>query len=616
MYKEMKMAIEIENLGKMYKLYKKNSDKVRDAFGLNFWRKNYYQEYWALREINIQIKKGERVGLIGHNGAGKSTLLKIIIGNLEPTEGKIFIDGKIQALMELGTGFHPDFTGKENIRASLAYNGLTLTEIRSKEDEIIDFAELGDYIDQPVKTYSAGMYARLAFSTATAIEPEVLIIDEVLGAGDAYFSGKCIERMKSLTGNADTTVLFVSHDLASVQALCERVIWIDKGRIRYDGDALTAIKKYSDTVREKQENKLRIRDRKVQEKQAVVLDKEEDLYLPVLFRLCGMNDFKAYIRRIVLYKEKNEVAAIDVGMPMDNNIADHNHILEEKNLMCWGVSEKDERGYFRIVDNKVGKYRHAPFILTIGKLEELKQKFTLKVYGEIKEGDNFEVSIYDKKLEDYRVIGKLYSDNLLESQPIQFQMDEETEINKKDILVENTVDKGFQDVEKGTDFETIEFQDSAECQIIDAGIYDQDRKKRRVFPFDNPISFFEFTIKFIQKMEQFSFAFLIFTIRGDIVLSQCQDVIKGMDEEYRIRIKLGDLRLGPGIYTISFGVYDNLEVMDDSKPQSAIALIDRGMSFEIERPLDYQLGLGNVLPKMEICITDKKGETYQCYSKI
>lgn len=218
-------AIEINGLGKMYKLYKNNSDKYKDAFKLNFFKKDYYKEFWALRDINISINKGERVGLIGHNGAGKSTLLKTIIGRISPTEGSVRVNGKIQALLELGTGFHPEFTGRENIKAALMLVGCSYKQIDEMMDGIIDFAELEEYIDQPVKTYSAGMYARLAFSTATAIKPELLIIDEVLGAGDAYFSGKCVERMRSLTMDSGATVLFVSHDLASVQAICDRVIW-------------------------------------------------------------------------------------------------------------------------------------------------------------------------------------------------------------------------------------------------------------------------------------------------------------------------------------------------------------------------------------------------------
>ena len=215
------LAIKIYNLGKMYKLYNNPADKVMDAFGVNhllFWKKTYYQEFWALRGLDLEVKKGERLGIIGRNGAGKSTLLKIITGNVSPTEGTVEVKGRVQALMELGTGFHPEFTGRQNIRASLAYQGMSQSVISEKEEEIIDFSELEDFIDQPIKTYSAGMYARLAFSTATSVQPEILIIDEVLGAGDAYFAGKCVERMKKLTEQSGATVLFVSHDLGSVQS--------------------------------------------------------------------------------------------------------------------------------------------------------------------------------------------------------------------------------------------------------------------------------------------------------------------------------------------------------------------------------------------------------------
>lgn len=613
MYNDKKNVIEITNLGKMYKLYKKNSDKVMDAFGLNFWRKNYYQEYWALRDVNIQIKKGERVGIIGHNGAGKSTLLKMIIGNLEPTEGTIAIEGKIQALMELGTGFHPDFTGKENIRASLAYNGLTQAEIRKKETEIIDFAELGDYIEQPVKTYSAGMYARLAFSTATAIEPEVLIIDEVLGAGDAYFAGKSIERMKQLTSNENATVLFVSHDFASVQALCERIIWIDKGRIRYDGDALTAIKGYSDAVREKQENKLRIRDRKVQEKQALVLDKEEELYQSFLFRFRGNDELKALIRRIEMYKNDKIIAELDIGMPMDNDLTSHNHILDDKTKMCWETSEKDNNGYFRYIDISKGKYKHAPFVFSIGRSEDIDKEYTIKIYGEIKSGDDLELSVFDKKSGEYKNLYVFKRGCKLEEQSIYFCLDKDKNRWEEEKSSVGDLDSAKMDAENKS---AIEFQDSDECQITNAGIYDKDMIKRQVFAFENPISYFDFKISFSREVNQFSFAFLIFTMRGDMVISQCQDVKGGMGKEYDIKIRMKDLRLGSGMYTISFGVYTDLDVIDDSKPQSAIALIDRGMSFEIERPLNYRLGVGNVLPNLEIDVLEKRGEEYVCSSKI
>lgn len=240
------VVIHLRKLGKMYRLYHRPVDKILDALGINrllFWRQNYYRPFWALRDLNLEIRRGERIGLIGRNGAGKSTLLRIISEAVTPTEGERSVHGRVQALMTLGTGFHPEFTGLQNIGASLAYYGLSERQIHDSTDEIIDFAELKDFIDQPVKTYSAGMYARLAFAVATSIEPDILIIDEILGAGDAYFYGKCVARMKKLTSNG-ATVLFVSHDLPSVLSLCDRAIWLKRGQIIEDGEPLKVVQNY------------------------------------------------------------------------------------------------------------------------------------------------------------------------------------------------------------------------------------------------------------------------------------------------------------------------------------------------------------------------------------
>ena len=246
-------AIEVRNVSKMYKKYKNSTSKILDLLGFSF-RKNY-EEFWPLKDINLTIKKGEKVGVIGRNGAGKTTLLSMISDNVKPTKGTIKVDGKVNALFVLGTGFHPEFSGRENIKSSLAFQGITGEEALILEKEIIEFSELEDFIEQPLKTYSAGMYTRLAFTVATAIKPEVLIIDEILGAGDAYFNSKALERMNSLT-NSGATVLFVSHDLSSVQKICDRCIWIDKGKIREDGKTLDVIKSYSADVRKREELRL------------------------------------------------------------------------------------------------------------------------------------------------------------------------------------------------------------------------------------------------------------------------------------------------------------------------------------------------------------------------
>jgi lipopolysaccharide transport system ATP-binding protein len=358
----------------MYKLYQRPLDKVLDAFGIEpwlFWRQHVSQEFWALRGLDLKIARGERVGLIGRNGAGKSTLLKIVAGTVSPTEGQVAVHGHVQALLELGTGFHPEFTGRQNIRVSLAYLGFGPAEIRDKEDEIIDFAELDEFIDQPVKTYSAGMYARLAFSTATSMAPDVLIIDEVLGAGDAYFAGKCVERMQRLTQETGATVLFVSHDLGSVQRLCERVVWIERGRIRLQGDPLETIKAYMAMIRKEEEVRLVARDLKVLKKQAVLLDRHEDIYTRYLFHLVAADGkppmSKHQIFALTLWAGDEQIGAIDVGEAMDNDPEHLHYIMDAPRYMDWGKPRRQHELTYREYGDFQGLYAHAPFEFAVPK---------------------------------------------------------------------------------------------------------------------------------------------------------------------------------------------------------------------------------------------------------
>ena len=206
------IAIHLARVGKMYRIFPTRIDTALDALGvarLMPWHRPKYQEFWALREIDLELKRGHRIGIIGRNGAGKSTLLKLISGNLPPTEGEIEVRGNVQALLEAGAGFHPEFTGYENIHASLTYQGLTTPEIRAATDEIAEFTELGQFLSRPFKTYSAGMQARLNFATATAVKPEILIVDEILGAGDAYFFSKSTDRMVKLVEEAHLSCSFL-----------------------------------------------------------------------------------------------------------------------------------------------------------------------------------------------------------------------------------------------------------------------------------------------------------------------------------------------------------------------------------------------------------------------
>lgn len=249
-------VIEARSLTKVYKLYDKPQQKFLDMMGL-LRTKTAIAEHYALDGVDLSIGRGERVGIIGRNGAGKSTLLKLISGVIEPTRGSLHVDGSARALLEIGTGFHPEFSGRENVKAYLAQIGIAGRRGEQLLGEIVDFAELEEYIEQPLKTYSTGMAVRLMFATSTAVAPELLILDEVLGVGDAYFTRKSFDRIEEMCRRDGATLLLVSHDIYTSAKLCERMIWLERGRIVFDGDPNAAIKVYEDSIREQEEHRLR-----------------------------------------------------------------------------------------------------------------------------------------------------------------------------------------------------------------------------------------------------------------------------------------------------------------------------------------------------------------------
>ena len=218
-------AIRVEKISKVYKLYSRNIDRLKDSLNLG---KGKYKEHYALNNLSFDIKKGECVGIIGTNGAGKSTILKIITGVLSPTQGKVEIDGRISALLELGAGFNMEYTGVENIYLNGTMMGFSREEVDSRMQSILEFADIGEYVNQPVKTYSSGRFVRLAFAVAINIDPEILIVDEALSVGDVFFQSKCYKKFEEFK-EAGKTIIFVSHDLSSIQKYCDRAILLDKG---------------------------------------------------------------------------------------------------------------------------------------------------------------------------------------------------------------------------------------------------------------------------------------------------------------------------------------------------------------------------------------------------
>lgn len=229
-----KSAVKVENLGVKFHLSEQKVDNLKEYIIRILKHQMRYKEFWALREVSFDIKKGERVAILGLNGAGKSTLLKVIAGVLKATEGSVARSGVLVPLLELGAGFDMQYTGAENIYLYGAMLGYPKQFLKEKFDAIVEFSELGDFIDVPVKNYSSGMRARLGFSIATLVEPDILILDEVLSVGDVKFRKKSEERIKEMF-DRETTVLFVSHNLAQVRALCNRAIWLEKGRLVEDG---------------------------------------------------------------------------------------------------------------------------------------------------------------------------------------------------------------------------------------------------------------------------------------------------------------------------------------------------------------------------------------------
>lgn len=236
-----KIAISVKNLTKIYKLYDKPIDRLKET--LSITKKKYHREHYALRDISFDVKKGESVGIIGTNGSGKSTILKIITGVLNQTSGELKVKGKISALLELGAGFNLEYTGMENIYLNGTMMGYTKEEIEKKLDNIINFADIGEFINQPVKTYSSGMFVRLAFAVAINIDPEILIVDEALSVGDVFFQAKCYKKFQEFR-DMGKTIIFVSHDLKSVSKYCDKVILLNKGIFIEEGNPKKVIDTY------------------------------------------------------------------------------------------------------------------------------------------------------------------------------------------------------------------------------------------------------------------------------------------------------------------------------------------------------------------------------------
>jgi teichoic acid transport system ATP-binding protein len=238
------VMVKVENVSKVYRIYDNPKDRLKQFF----FKKQYYREHYSLKNISFEVEKGRTLGIIGKNGSGKSTLLQIVANTLQPSSGSVTVNGKVAALLELGSGFNPEFTGKENVYLQGSIMGLSSKEIDERYREIVEFADIGDFINQPVKVYSSGMFVRLAFACAVNVDPDILIIDEALSVGDLQFQLKCMDKMKSFK-NAGKTILFVSHDTYAIKNFCDEVIWMKDGEIFMRGEVQRIVELYEDYMK-------------------------------------------------------------------------------------------------------------------------------------------------------------------------------------------------------------------------------------------------------------------------------------------------------------------------------------------------------------------------------
>lgn len=346
------VAVQLQDVGKMYKIFSSRADHLIDALGLPkllpHWTPKY-REFWALRGVDLGLGKGERIGIIGRNGAGKSTLLRLITGNVPITEGKIRVNGSVQALIEAGGGFHPEFTGRENIAAALLYQGHSPVQLRAAEREIADFTELEAFLDQPFKTYSLGMQARLTFAVATAVKPEILIVDEMLGAGDAYFMSKCTERMQELV-RGGATVLLVSHSLEQVMLFCDQAIWLERGQIVARGASMDVCKQYEKFIRQLDDKRLQAKNRKLRSTtyKSIQYDNYADSCLVRFTVHPGALD----ISQVQLYRDGELDDSVVVGEAQDADGSQSAQVLLEGS--AWSPPKRDAERRFRSLTSKRG----------------------------------------------------------------------------------------------------------------------------------------------------------------------------------------------------------------------------------------------------------------------
>ncbi len=576
----------LDGVSKMYRLFRAPRYRMMEALGLPV-RPSNYDEFWPLRNISLEVKSGERLGLIGRNGAGKSTLLKLIADLLQPTEGKITVRGRVQALMELGTGFHPEFTGRENVLSSFAYQGVTGRGAARLLDDVLDFSELDEFIDKPVKTYSAGMYSRLAFAASTAIRPEILIIDEILGAGDAYFAGKSAKRMRDLTAEG-TTVLFVSHDMSAVQMICDRVVWIERGRIVADGDPIEIGRLYAASIRKQEELRLRAINLKLSrgDVSELLTDNETDRVFVVRFVAAsgGVPNVPVRVYRIALLHEGKEVDHVQAGASLDDDRSQRLHLLTSKGYMDWSPPETDAQGLsYRQFQDCRGQYRHAPFSVRVPLGFGALETFSLQIlHGGSASDDGVLCQVFDGN--EYVTIGSLeltaeVSENMVTQ---YFPLAKALEVADEDAPSIQPA-RSDHDYGKGT----------ARIDAVD--FLNGDYESRRIFVFgESLIVMIDWTAN--ENIPDMAFTICIYGMDGNCVSQVVSPFVAATDtyRSGRVEAHFDPLRIGCGDYVVTVGIFQGW-TEEQSIGQQPLEVQHRSHRIKIVAPDRIKMNCGIVV---------------------
>jgi len=540
--------------------------------------------------MSFEVGAGERVGLVGRNGAGKSTLLKLIAHLMQPTDGKVVVRGQVQALMELGTGFHPDFSGRENVLSSFAYQGVTGRQALKLLDDVLDFSELEDFIDNPVKTYSAGMYSRLAFAAATAIRPEILIIDEILGAGDAYFAGKSAKRMRSLTAEG-TTVLFVSHDMSSVQMICDRAVWIDRGRIVADGDTIQIGRSYAASIRKQEELRLRAINLKLSRGHMSELLTDSETERLFILRFVTISSAAPVIPvrfyEIALDRKGEQVDHVLVGASLDDDRSQRVHLLTGNGYMEWSAPQSDGGGSsYREYRDCGGQYRHAPISVKIplglGSVDEFSVRVT---HGGSGPDEEILFQVFDGV--EYMTLGKLDSAVVTQGAHI-------TQVFSMARAVDEMAPNDIHPEPERSDFvygEGTAWIDSVEF------IGDSD-EPQRVFAFGESMMV-QIRWGAKQNIADMAFVVCLYGMDGRCVSQVISPFVAATDRRRTgiVEAKFLPLMIGKGDYIVSVGIFAGMTEADVSG-EKPLDVQDRSYRIRVISPPDIRAERGLVVHPM------------------